>query len=71
MTAEILMGPNSAKILEELLNKHPLSLTDTDIILDLGCGKGLTSFVLSKETAAIVYASDLWNCQEVCSQKTP
>lgn len=60
MAAEILMGPNSVRVLEELLNKHPLSLSDTDIILDLGCGKGLTSFVLSKETAAKVYASDLW-----------
>jgi len=60
MTAEILMGPNSVIILEELLNKHPLGLTETDIILDLGCGKGLTSFVLSEETAAKVYASDLW-----------
>lgn len=60
MTAEILMGPNSARILEELLNRQPLILADSDIILDLGCGKGLTSLVLSRETAAKVYASDLW-----------
>lgn len=60
MTAEILMGPNSIRILEELLNKYPLDLSDADIILDLGCGKGLTSFALAKETSAKVYACDLW-----------
>ena len=46
MTAEMLMGPNSAVILEEILRKHPLCLTDRDIVLDLGCGKGLTSLIL-------------------------
>lgn len=60
MTAETLMGPNSARILEELLCKQPLCLSDTDIILDLGCGTGLTSLILAKETGAQVYASDLW-----------
>ncbi len=60
MTSEILMGPNSARILSELLEKHPISFTETDIALDLGCGKGLTSFLLAKETGAKVYASDLW-----------
>ena len=27
MTAEMLMGPNSLRILEELLAKHPLTLS--------------------------------------------
>ena len=60
MTAELLMGPNSARILEALWKKHPLSLTADDMILDLGCGKGLTSLLIAKETSAKVYATDLW-----------
>ena len=60
MTAETLMGPNCVRILEELLLRHPLKLNAEDIVLDLGCGKGLTSLVLAKETGAKVFASDLW-----------
>ena len=60
MTAEMLMGPNSAVILEEMLRTHPLCLTDRDIVLDLGCGKGLTSLILARETGAKIYANDLW-----------
>lgn len=60
MTAEILMGPNSARILEELLAKDPLQLSSEKMVLDLGCGKGLTSFILARETGAKVYATDLW-----------
>lgn len=54
------MGPNSVRILGELLDRQPSALSGTDVILDLGCGKGLTSLVLAKETGAKVYASDLW-----------
>lgn len=60
MTAEMLMGPNSLRILEELLAKHPLTLWADNSALDLGCGKGLTSFALAKETGVKVYANDLW-----------
>lgn len=60
MTAELLMGPNSLRVLDELFNKHPLNLASDDIVLDLGCGKGLTSFAIAKETVAKVYANDLW-----------
>ena len=60
MTAEMLMGPNSLRILEELLAKHPLTLSADNTVLDLGCGKGLTSFAIAKETCAKVYANDLW-----------
>lgn len=60
ITAEMLMGPNSARILEELLVKHPQQLSSEDKVLDLGCGKGLTSLILAKETGAQVYANDLW-----------
>ena len=60
ISAETMMGPNSIRILEELFNKYPLKLTPADLILDLGCGKGLTSLVIAKETGAQVYANDLW-----------
>ncbi len=59
-TEENLMGPNSIRLLKELLERYPLEVANEDIILDLGCGTGLTSFVIAKETGAKVYANDLW-----------
>lgn len=59
-SAETMMGPNSARILEELFTKYPLHLTGKDEVLDLGCGTGLTSLIIAKETGAKVYANDLW-----------
>lgn len=60
ISAETMMGPNSIRVLGELLEKHPLHLTSNDLVLDLGCGKGLTSLVMAKETGARIYANDLW-----------
>ena len=60
LTEETLMGPTCARILEELLAKYPLQLSSENRVLDLGCGKGLTSLILAKETGAKVYANDLW-----------
>ena len=60
ISAETMMGPNSERILAELFNKYPLHLTPNDMILDLGCGTGLTSLVIAKETGAKVCADDLW-----------
>lgn len=60
ISEETMMGPNSIRILEELFNKYPLQFTSDDLILDLGCGTGLTSLVIAKETGARVYANDLW-----------
>ena len=60
MTSEMLLGPNSLRILEELLMKYPLILSSDSTVLDLGCGMGLTSFALAKETGVKVYANDLW-----------
>ena len=60
ISADMLMGPNSARLLEELLKKYPLKLNENNQILDLGCGKGLTSLIIAKETGAKVYANDLW-----------
>ena len=55
---ENMMGPNSMVIIEELTNK--LSLKKGMRVLDLGCGKGLTSFFIAKEFDVEVYAVDLW-----------
>lgn len=60
ISEETMMGPNSVRILAELFDKHPLQLASDDLILDLGCGTGLTSLVIAKETGAKVYANDLW-----------
>ena len=57
ISAETMMGPNSVRILAELLEKYPLQLGPDDRILDLGCGTGL---VIAKETGARVFANDLW-----------
>lgn len=59
-TKDYLMGPNSLRILQVLLNKNPKSLGADSLILDLGCGTGLTSFALCHETGAKVLANDLW-----------
>ena len=57
-TDQFLMGPNSVRLLVEMLEKCPI---DEGLrILDLGCGKGLTSLFLAKETKAQVFAVDLW-----------
>ena len=60
ISKETLMGPSSVCILEELINRNPLKLKPEDVVLDLGCGKGLTSLVIAKETGAKVLADDLW-----------
>ena len=60
ISAETMMGSNSVRILAELLEKYPLQLGPDDRILDLGCGTGLTSLVIAKETGARVFANDLW-----------
>jgi len=59
-TAEHLMGPNSIRVLKELLDRYPVQAAEGDIFLDLGCGTGLTSMVIARETGAKVYANDLW-----------
>lgn len=55
---ENMMGPNSMKILEEM--SESLKLEKGMRILDLGCGRGLTSIFLAKEYDVTVFATDLW-----------
>jgi cyclopropane fatty-acyl-phospholipid synthase-like methyltransferase len=59
-TKECLMGPNSFRLLDELLRRSPAGEC-YDRTLDLGCGTALTSVFLANETLAKqVYAFDLW-----------
>ena len=53
-----LMGPNCMKILEELLLSFDLQKGMR--VLDLGCGKALTSVFLAKEFGVKAFATDLW-----------
>lgn len=46
------------RLLEEMLEKYPLKQGTR--VLDLGCGKGLTSLFLAKEAGVNVFATDLW-----------
>lgn len=57
-TKDFMMGPNSMRLLEEMLECHPLK--EGSKVMDLGCGRGLTSLFLAKEAKASVYATDLW-----------
>jgi len=53
-----MMGPNSMVILEELL--ETIDLNANMRVLDLGCGRALSSIFLAKEFSAQVFAVDLW-----------
>ena len=53
-----MMGPNSMWILEDVC-EH-LNLESGMRVLDMGCGKGLTSIFLAQEYGVTVYATDLW-----------
>ena len=57
-TKEYLMGPNSLRLLDEMLAKYPLR--EGGRVMDLGCGMGITSLFLAKEAKVNVFATDLW-----------
>jgi len=52
------MGPNALWLLEALLER--VSIEPAQRVLDLGCGKAMTSIVLAKEFDARVWACDYW-----------
>jgi cyclopropane fatty-acyl-phospholipid synthase-like methyltransferase len=52
------MGPNPLWLAEELCSN--LRLKPGMKVLDMGCGKGLTSVFLAKEYGVTVFANDLW-----------
>ena len=59
-TKEYLMGPNSYRLLDELIRRRP-EKGRFGRTLDLGCGYALTSLFVANETdAEHVYAFDLW-----------
>lgn len=57
-TETYMMGPNCIRLADELLCKY--TITDKQCIMDLGCGTGLSTFFLAKETNATIFAIDLW-----------
>ncbi len=53
-----MMGPNAVKLLQEAASS--LSFEPNSRVLDLGCGKGLTSIYLASAFGVRVFAMDLW-----------
>ena len=53
-----IMGPNPDKLTEELLRDCPIA--PGSLVMDLGCGQGVTSLFLAKEYRLRVIAADLW-----------
>ena len=61
-----MMGPNAMRVSEELASR--LNIDGTMRVLDLGCGRGLSTLLLVKKYGASVFAADLWispteNCE--------
>jgi len=52
------MGPNPLWLAEELCEN--MDLRPGMRVLDMGCGKGLTSVFLAREYGVTVFANDLW-----------
>lgn len=52
------MGPNALWLLESLTEVLPVE--EGTRVLDLGCGRALTSIFLAREFGARVWATDLW-----------
>lgn len=55
---ECLMGPNCLSLLDEMLTH--VRIDDGMRVLDLGCGRGLTSMRVAERCKATVFATDLW-----------
>ena len=53
-----MMGPNAMRVSEELASQ--LNINENMRILDLGCGCGLSTLLLTKKYRASVFAADLW-----------
>lgn len=53
-----MMGPNAMRVSEELASH--LNINENMRILDLGCGCGLSTLLLTKKYDASVFAADLW-----------
>jgi len=53
-----MMGPNALRVSEELASY--LTINKDMRILDLGCGMGLSTLLLTQKYGATVFAADLW-----------
>lgn len=56
-----MLGPDALKLLEVLCES--MTLEPNMRVLDMGCGKGLTSIFLAKTYGVTVFANDLWISQ--------
>ena len=54
-----IMGPNTLKLTEELLEGSPIPRGS--VVLDLGSGSGISSAMLAREYGLVTYAADLWS----------
>jgi ubiquinone/menaquinone biosynthesis C-methylase UbiE len=52
------MGPNALWLMEWLTEK--IEIKENMKVLDLGCGRAMSSIFLAKEFGANIYATDLW-----------
>ena len=57
---DLVMGPNSMRVSEELAAQPEINIQKSMRILDLGCGMGLSSIFLAQKYGAQVFAADLW-----------
>jgi cyclopropane fatty-acyl-phospholipid synthase-like methyltransferase len=48
--SSFMMGPNCLRLLDEILGEYPLHYTPDNLVLDLGCGTGVTSLFIANET---------------------
>ena len=61
------MGPNALWLMEWLCEE--LALERGQRVLDLGCGKAMTSIFLAREFGVAVHAADLWMSPAVSIQQ--
>ena len=54
-----IMGPNTLKLTEELMDGANVPMGS--VVLDLGSGCGISSAMLAREYGLITYAADLWS----------